>query len=124
MRVVSPKTRNARDVYMIHLTGQGDVDIALVDRETFEWVTSKQQGRPAGDTSSGWIDQSVPASVKARLPRDAQRVQLTIGSWENDRALTATLLRGVKRFTEMREALAHIREHKLKVVDTYEGYIY
>lgn len=113
------------DVYLIHLSGQGDVDIALVDKVTFEWVTSRDKGqRPEDVGKSGWIDQSVPESVRERLPKGEREVHLSSGSFENDRALVATTLRGVKTFTSVRGAMAYVRHENLNIVDEYEGYIY
>ena len=114
-----------KDVYLIHLTGQGDVEVAFVNKEVFDWINSTDKGQaPADRGKSGWYDQTVPKFVSDRLPSDERGVFLTIGSFNNDRALAVIGLKNVRSFTSVRDAMAHVRRHNLNVVNEFEGSIY
>ena len=113
-----------QEVYMIYLSGQGDVDIKLVDKETFDWL-SAPSGQPKPFESS-WEDPNVPAAVKERifkdLPDDEREIRITFGSWHNDRAIFAQSVYG--DFDDLTSAIQFIQERGYKLVDTFEGGIY
>jgi hypothetical protein len=86
-----------KKVYLIRLQGGGDVDEKFVDEEAWNWIISNDMGQAPEDVGKGsWIDQNVPDSVMEALRKEylayglhpgGATVPLTIGSWENDRAL-------------------------------------
>ena len=85
-----------KKVYLIRLEGGGDVEEKFVDEEAWNWIMSHDMGQPEGSTGGSLEDQIVPESVMEALrkeysaynmdPKEAV-VGLTIGSWQNDRAL-------------------------------------
>lgn len=119
-------------VWMIVLKGQGDTDVKIVDEATFKWVTSEDMGKPEGTTSNGWLDTLVPESQK-KLMRAAttygkptDEVELTSGSWWNDRMLAACGLPGYEgeNMWSLRDALRIVKRRGDEIEDTVEGEIY
>ena len=86
-----------KKVYLIRLQGGGDVEEKFVDEEAWNWIVSRDMGQRPEDIGEGsWIDQNVPDSVMKALQKEyadyglhpkGAVITLTIGSWENDRAL-------------------------------------
>lgn len=114
------------NIYLITLEGQGDIYIKPVDEETFNWVTSNDEGRPAGaENESGWEDQLVPASQRTKMEAAGDwPVEITLGSYDNDRALFAHPSGDYDTYYTLKEAFKAIRQHGDEVVDEYHGYIY
>jgi len=115
------------DIYLIVLTGQGDTYVKPVDKETFDWVTSADEGRPKGqENDSGWDDQLVPESQKQKLKAltGSAVVQVTSGSFDNDRALAARAAGQYDIYCTLTDAFKAIKQHGDEVVDEYQGYIY
>lgn len=115
------------DVYLIVLMGQGDVDVRVVDKESFDWVNSINMGRPAGSRESSWVDSCVPESQRAlwrAAGEESDELIITIGSWQNDRALAAQSMSGFDHYNTLAAALKAIYNAQARVVDTYEGMIY
>ena len=115
-------------VYSLTLSGGGDTNYDVVDKETWDWIFSGKQGRPVGNTSASWIDQTVPPSILARLKKQSDEngdkfegVNLTSGSWENDRMLQAPTL---ETFYSLKDLTAWIKKHRHVIVDSAEGAIY
>lgn len=89
-----------KKVYLIRLEGGGDVEERWIDEEAWNWITSDDKGqRPEDIGESMWTDQNVPESILQALEdehkkygypgaRNPREVQITSGSWDNDRALT------------------------------------
>ena len=79
-----------KKVYLIRLTGGGDIDEKFVDEEAWNWITSDDMGqRPEDVGESGWDAQLVPGSIKKLMKNlyGEDEVMITSGSWDNDRAL-------------------------------------
>ena len=85
-----------KKVYFIRLQGGGDIEEKFVDEEAWNWIVSSDKGqRPEDIGKTMWEDQNVPESVLKVIEKDYRewgrrakvRVELTSGSWENDRAL-------------------------------------
>lgn len=111
--------------YCVNLTGMGDVECFLVDKEVYDWIVCGQMtGR---GQESEWEDQDCPESVQKRIGRT---VFVTIGSLDNDRALQAQearlLVDGKESpcFLSEGEALVYVGEKGLSVEDTYHGCLY
>jgi hypothetical protein len=108
------------DVFLVVLTGQGDIEVKVIDKDTWDWLNGPS-GRPDGKSS--WLDPFVPATQLALQPEKGYW-NLTSGSWENDRALLLNSTGAYKTYWSRREALAAIRRMGDTVVDEYEGFIY
>jgi hypothetical protein len=80
-----------KKVYLIRLTGGGDIDEKFVDEEAWNWITSNDMGqRPQDVGESCWEDRLMPASIKTLLTNEGwttNNMKITSGSWDNDRAL-------------------------------------
>ena len=124
------------NVYLVLLEGGGDLDVKVVDEETFAWITSPTM--PEGLTSSSSIeDPEVPPSqINKRAAQDKldaddaswgikpAPVRITRGSWDNDRALQALSADGYDMYSEVREAFAAVKLKGDEIVDEYHGCIY
>lgn len=127
-----------KNIYLLTLTGQGDTEIKIVDKETFDWIFIS----PFGDS---WVgnneDRSCPLFIRERkytlyydeLKNDYSSVdefypELAYSSYENDKAIWAPGLIGEKGeelyFFSTKEAYEYIYKNKLNIVDEYTGYIY
>ena len=114
-------------VYCIELEGQGDKEIKLVSKEVFNWINSRNLGRPDGCNDSGWIDQIAPQEVKDYQAKNDGEVYITIGSYDNDRALLApplTIGEVEAIFFHTRELVDFCKSHDCDIIDTFEGCIY
>lgn len=125
-----------KKVYLIRLQGGGDVDEKFVDEEAWNWIVSRDMGQRAEDVGKGsWEDQNVPDSVMEALRKEYSNyglhpggatVALTIGSWENDRALigpsNVSLDKSKLDWGDLRASLA---EQGFEYTgEVYEGCIY
>ena len=115
-------------VYLIVLTGQGDTFIKVVDEETFEWIVSDDLGQPKGEEdASSWEDQLVPASQIEKIKEEEGEydpLRITIGSYDNDRALAAKPCGDYDTYYSIKEAMKAIKSHGDELEDEYQGYIY
>ena len=119
----------SKNLYCIHLTGQGDTEIKLVSKAVWDWINSRDLGRPEGGAGSHWIDQLVPKEVTEYHAREGnyEAIYITIGSFDNDRALNATPIKVAGReanFFHIAELINFCRIHDIDIIDTYEGCIY
>jgi hypothetical protein len=117
------------DVYLISLSGQGDQDYKVVDKETFDWICSSNKGKPKGEEKeSGWYDTTVPQSQIELLNQDGDandsQVYLTSGSYQNDRALFCASLPQYDSIYSIKELMSKLKENGDTLVDEWEGYIY
>ncbi len=119
-----------RQVYLIILSAiDGDYTTKVVDKETFDWL-SKRPIFPSGIT--GIEDPDVPSVQIQELSKvdkygdTAYPVTITIGSWENDRAMDARSLFGYDEYycEPMMKVFADIAKNGDEVVDEYHGMIY
>jgi hypothetical protein len=57
------------DVYIIALDPykNGDIEHKVVDKETFDWVVSTNNGKPVGCTDDEWIDTLIPESQAKQI---------------------------------------------------------
>ena len=114
-------------VYILILTGQGDTYIHLVTKKVWNWIHSTELGR-AGEHMTSWPDQTTPQVIINE--NDGELQHITIGSYQNDRALACPL----NMFPDIQlsshfefdvanlSAAVHIAGHELG--ETYNGYIY
>lgn len=125
-------------VYLVVLSGGGDTYIKIVDEETWNWITSDDMGQaPADEDESSWEDQIVPPSQIAKMKANHEKytkkwgvndqfypLQITSGSWENDRALAAMPADGYDNYDSFKEAMTAIKDNGDIFEDEYEGYFY
>lgn len=100
-----------KEYFMIALSGQGDVDIAFVEADVFDWIT---------------MDRDCPERVVEKLKPDYSESDLNTtdgSSPDNDRALMATGY-AEHRFFSLQKAMDFVRDNNISVRDTYEGWIY
>lgn len=104
------------------LGGQGDIEYKVVGPETWKWITSP---RPNFGNNT-YLDEIIPLGALHEFslldPQGQSNFseQITIGSWENDRAIYA---RG-KDFDNMKDLLDWIKQNNMTVDDEYHGCIY
>lgn len=114
------------DRYLLTLTGGGDTILALVDLELWTWVQRRDTpGRTA--RASGWYDTEVPRRVVEAMAATGDRVHLTIGSFQNDRALYASRedVDGVVQFDSVRDLTLYLRAHpEIALAGEFDGCIY
>jgi hypothetical protein len=86
--------KNKSSHYLIELREyRGDTEKKYVNKEIYDWITSNDMGQAPEDIGlSSWVDQTTPESLLAILKEEGiekEEVDLTRGSWQNDRALWA-----------------------------------
>lgn len=110
-------------VYLIILTGQGDTEIKVVDQETWDWIKSSNPGKPKNTKKNSWFDQLVP---KSQLDKIGEVPYITIGSFENDRALWSRNADGYQEYyyDTVIEAMKDIKKNGHEFEDEYSGEIY
>lgn len=128
------------NVYLLVLTGQGDTEIKVVDKETWGWIFGPS-GRPETG-KSGWDDPFVPAYQREKILADRREnegpsdeddeegdrdvIRITSGSWQNDRALLAYSSERYKAETyySIESAMRAITNLGDAIVEEFDGYIY
>jgi len=110
--------------FLIHLSGQGDTTIKIIDEDAWNWM---------GALYTDW-QAPCPESVLAKMRKEheslgfkLEKPNITRGSADNDAALwiAPEIINGKEaRFDTMKEALDFIKAEKIDIQDTYEGYIY
>jgi hypothetical protein len=126
-------------MYLIILSGLGDVTIKIVNEMTWKWVTHHDQGRLPLDDHFRWVDQTIPDEVKKELwLKESNKacylhnytkfdVKLSIGSWKNDRAVIApaiTIDSEEALFGTFKEMDRFLKKHNMKIISEYEGGAY
>jgi hypothetical protein len=96
-----------RRVYVVHLQGQGDVDVRVVDQETWDWI-------------NGPVPSGAQRTWHEPIPGKTNLAYCSASSFQNDRAIQC---KG-RSFDSLRKALAFIERLELSLGDTFEGYIY
>ena len=116
-------------LYMLTLSGQGDTEVKLVDKETWDWI-NEAPSYFKGKSRQTSVHQC-PASILERIRKaqeDPEYVPcITIGSPDNDAALLspAVEIDGEEAsFFSMAAAMKFIRTHDIEIEDSYEGCIY
>lgn len=117
-------------MYLIILTGQGDTEIKIVDQETWDWITSADNGRNPNlpENTLSWDDLLVPQSQLKKILDNSEgyHPHLTKGSWENDRAMWACNADGYSEgyYDSVKDAMKAIKKNGHKFEDEYYGCIY
>ena len=104
-------------MFLISLSGQGDTDLKLVTQEVWDWVLTPFNGKGSGYT------ETVPKAVQEEMMKhngEVYEVNVTIGSYENDRALQAP---GVS-FRTHKELIEYVKKNSVEIVEEFDGYIY
>lgn len=106
--------------YLILLAGQGDTDIKIVNKDTWDWIMGDGEVPP--HQVEAFI-KSCHENESEVITEEAAREYLnSSGSCDNDKALKCKA--DFEEFTSMKSAMQYIYKHDLEVVDEYEGYIY
>jgi hypothetical protein len=117
--------------YLIHLSGQGDINMKLVNHETFRWVCDGGDA-PSHQVKTIWEGNQKYEPNETLEDVAAELRNLTEGSSpDNDRAIMAV---GDPFGAEgdtfesysggVRELNAFLKAHNLELGDEFEGYIY
>lgn len=126
-------------MYLLSMSGMGDVDLRLVDKETWDWIHLPHPNFPDGKYSMD--DPVVPDVVKQNLFKacfskdrfddeparwEDVTINVTTGSCENDRMLQAYGYVGDTQcqFFSIKELNKFVKENGIEIVDEIEGCIY
>ena len=105
-------------VYLIGLSGQGDLMLTLVNKAVWDWVNSDY------DASKISYYEPLSAEVIAEFVKQGDKkiteIMVTRGSFDNDRAIQAP----GKYFSSMKELNAYLKKNNLEIEEEYEGCIY
>lgn len=106
-----------KNVYLLLCEGQGDIDVGIVNEETWNWIFSPYA------SSKNSYKENIPTSICEAYPQttySVNNVNLSIGSYENDR-----VLQGPKfSFNSVKEAMSFIKKNNCNLVDEFHGDIY
>jgi hypothetical protein len=126
-------------LYLITLAGGGDIDLKLVDQETWDWIQNSDTGNADSPDETCWTDRACPETVKRRIYEKERTTEpyeewaeenpmLTIGSWQNDRMLlapAATAADGKELvFWSVSAAMGFCQKEGIEVAGEEEGCIY
>lgn len=99
--------------FLIVLTGSEDIDVRLVNAAAEEWL-----GLDGHPTKSGWRETIPPAVMEGF--RGRKTAEITIGSFENDRALQCP----GEHFDSIVALVKHCRDHDIELIGEFIGFIY
>jgi hypothetical protein len=115
----------ATKLYLLNLSGPGDTELKLVDKETWDWIFSPWPF--IGTKTRSGTDPYTPEGVKARM-ENSDDVHITRGSWENDRALQApaAVFNGqeIHWFGSIKGLNKFMKDNDIEIEDEYEGCLY
>lgn len=98
--------------YLLVLSGQGDTSITVVDQEGWDYLKLPEP-EWKGETS-----------VDEKCPGVDEPVQVTIGSWDNDRAIHLWASDRYPTFDTLKQAMKNIKANNAELADEYHGCIY
>ncbi|KVP39700.1 hypothetical protein [Burkholderia ubonensis] len=108
-------------LYLVVLEGGGDINVALVAECVWQWIDL-----PFESQESGYYE-DVPEAVLAEAEKHGRRdwfrdgkLRISIGSYDNDRAISAPGL----QFEDVESAQAYAAANNIQIDGTYEGCIY
>jgi hypothetical protein len=80
---------DAKPAYLVVLEGQGDAYVLLIDQATWDWINSDipESAKGEGEWDETFL---APEAVRKAHAEYGDGVSITIGSYQNDRALAAT----------------------------------
>lgn len=102
------------DKYLIVLRGQGDTAVTLAEAAAKQWIE-----RPPKPGKTGWKEK-IPTAVIANHNPDYKTAEVTIGSYDNDRALYCP----GDSFDTVKAAFDFAKKNGHNIIDEYHGYIY
>jgi hypothetical protein len=95
--------------YIVYLSDQSDRFVYIVEKPIWDWINSEAKAKD----KKSWLEQ---------IPGSDEFIPVTIGSFENDRALR--YMGHAKIYYSLSEAVKAIVDNGHVLVDTYEGYCY
>lgn len=104
-------------LYMLVMSGQGDIYITLVDKETWDWVFHPHSKIP----------ENVLKACRESHEDKEYTPYISKGSAVNDAALAVAGYKlGSKRaeFSDLSPAIRYIQKHNIKIVESWNGFIY
>ena len=112
-------------VYLVHLSGQGDTHLKLVDKSTWDWILNG--GEVPSEVIVRYADEYGMSQAEAR--QELSTVGRSGSSQDNDRALNAPPARFAGKVFDsyagtIRALNAFLAKHSLEIEEEYEGYIY
>jgi hypothetical protein len=132
-RDMPPKQR----VYAVCLSGQGDTYEAIVDADIWEWIVGPpKSSQKAGVfglhqviSENSWPvdeDPGVPQKVLDAIAEEDGEPDITIGSYENDRAMLVCAYDAlcIYKGEDRGDARMWARDNNADIIETFEGYIY
>jgi len=112
-------------IYLIYLSGQGDVHMKLVDKPTWDWIING--GNVPNEVVFRYAEEYGMSQVAAK--QELSSVGRSGSSQDNDRALSAppAKINGktFDNYSGTNKALnAFLATHSLEIIEEFEGYIY
>jgi hypothetical protein len=108
-------------LYLVVLEGGGDITVALVAESVWQWIDL-----PFESQDSGYYE-DVPPAVLVEAEKHGRlswfkdgKLRISVGSYDNDRALAAPGL----QFDDLESAEAYAAANKVQIEGTYDGCIY
>lgn len=120
------------NIYLIVLQGQGDEYVAVVDQETWDWINSDIPQSAHDDDASAWSEwELMPVRTRNALIANTRKGDeadplITIGSYENDRAMAVCTASGAALYDapDVADAKKWVKDNGYMIVETYRGCIY
>lgn len=115
------------DVYLIVLEGQGDLNIKVVDQITWDWIVSDDLGTSESEDCGSWVDTTIPECQRQLIQAagdDPNNIEITIGSYNNDRAIFAQSTNGYTTYSSVKSLFDAVITRGDTVIDEYQGCIY
>lgn len=106
--------------YSIMLTGQGDIYITLVNKETWDWIT---KCGPIPIAQIDWAFENWKKDLNPNITREEVEKDLLKQKADNDKALSCHADYG-KIFTNLKDYTKFVVDNSMEIVEDYEGYIY
>jgi hypothetical protein len=107
--------------YLLVLSDHECTSVSIVSRAVWDWIHGKYE------SDKPFYKECVPADVLAEVKErgDSEsfaggKFRITVGSYENDRALSAP----GHEFDEVVDAMKYAASHNLDIKETYHGCIY
>ena len=115
-------------MYLLVLVGQSDTIVKLVDQETWDWI-HVDPGFTDGVTYETLdVTPEMEKRILAYFKVDTlEDFSVTIGSWENDKALFAppVIIDDVEmEFGNMAAAFNTLKDKGIDILGSYQGHVY
>ncbi len=105
-----------KKAYLLKLEGGGDIVIKLISKEIFHWINSDYQSKQSS------YDEVLSEVIAHEMNK--KHVKITRGSFENDRAIYASMHANGMIFDSIKELNRYLKKNEIELEDEYHGCIY